>query len=152
MRPALRMDKGLTNMAQEIDQHLRAVRRTLRQPVEAEFSRGGLTGPQRSVMHAVVRLGGLSVKELSGQVGLAHSTVSGIVDRLERRGLVECQTDKEDRRVKLVSASKAVRDYVRDTLPSLVVHPLVEALKRAEPGERRVMLEGLRTLRRMLGS
>ena len=65
---------------------------------------------------------------------------------------MERQTDKEDRRVKLVSASKDVRDYVRDTLPSLVVHPLVEALKRAKPGERRVMLEGLRTSRRMLGS
>jgi len=152
MRPALRTDKGLTNMAQEIDQHLRAVRRTLRQPVEAEFSRGGLTGPQHSVMHAVVRLGGLSVKELSRQVGLAHSTVSGIVDRLERRGLVERQTDKEDRRVNLIAASKVVRDYVRDILPSLVAHPLVEALRRAKPAERRVILEGLRTLRRMLGS
>jgi DNA-binding MarR family transcriptional regulator len=74
------------------------------------------------------------------------------VDRLEKQGLVERQTDKEDRRVKLIAASKVVRDYVRDTVPTLVVHPLVEALKRAKPGERRVMLEGLRTLRRMLGS
>jgi DNA-binding MarR family transcriptional regulator len=140
----------MINMAQEIDQHLRAVRRTLRQPVEAEFSRGGLTGPQRSVMHAVVRLGRVSVKELSRQVGLAHSTVSGIVDRLEKRGLVERQTDKEDHRVNLIVPSKVVRDYMRGTLPSLVVHPLVEALKRAKAGERRVMLEGLRTLRRVL--
>ena len=31
---------------------------------------------------------GLSVKELSRRMGLSHSTVSGIVDRLERRGLV----------------------------------------------------------------
>jgi DNA-binding MarR family transcriptional regulator len=138
------------NMAQEMDQHLRAVRRTLRQPVEAEFSRGGLTGPQGSVMQAVVRLGRVSMKELSRQVGLAHSTVSGIVDRLEKRGLVERHTDKEDGRVNLIVPSKVVRDYVRGTLPSLVVHPLVEALKRAKPGERRVMLEGLRTLRRVL--
>jgi DNA-binding MarR family transcriptional regulator len=137
-------------MAQEIDQHLRAVRRTLRQPVEAEFSRGELTGPQRSVMHAVVRLGRVSVKELSRQVGLAHSTVSGIVDRLEKRGLVERHTDKEDGRVKLIAPSKVVRDYMRGTLPSLVVHPLVEALKGAKARERRVILEGLRTLRRVL--
>jgi DNA-binding MarR family transcriptional regulator len=152
MRPALRTDKGLMNMAQEIDHHLRAVRRTLRPPVEAEFSRGGLTGPQRSVMNAVVRLGGVSVKELSRQVGLAHSTVSGIVDRLEKRGLVERHTDNEDHRVKLIAPSKLVRDYMRGTLPSLVVHPLVEALKRAKPGKRRVILQGLRTLRRLLGS
>ncbi|HEV8039387.1 MAG TPA: MarR family transcriptional regulator [Bryobacteraceae bacterium] len=137
-------------MAQEIDQHLHAVRRTLQQPVEAEFARGGLTGPQRSVMQALVKVGGLSVKETSRQVGLAHSTVSGIVDRLERQGLVERQKDKEDHRVNLIVPSKAVRDYVRDTLPTLVVHPLAGALQRAKPAERRAILEGLRTLRRVL--
>jgi DNA-binding MarR family transcriptional regulator len=141
---------SLTIVAQEIDQHLRAIRRTLRQPAEAEFSKSGLTGPQRSVMQAVVLARGLSLKEASRQVGLAHSTVSGIVDRLERQGLVERHTDKKDHRVKLIVASKVVRDYVRDTLPTLVVHPLVEALKRAKPVERREILEGLRTLRRVL--
>jgi uncharacterized membrane protein len=138
---------SLATVAQEIDQHLRAIRRTLRQPVEAEFSKSGLTGPQRSVMQAVVLAGGLSLKEASRQVGLAHSTVSGIVDRLERQGLVERQTAH---RVKLIVASKVVRDYVRDTLPTLVVHPLVEALKRAKPAERRTVLEGLRILRGVL--
>jgi DNA-binding MarR family transcriptional regulator len=140
------------NMAQEIDQHLRAVRRTLQRPVEAEFSRGGLTGPQRSVMEAVVRAGGLSVKETSRQVGLAHSTVSSIVDRLEKHGLVERQTDRKDQRVTLIVASKVVRDYVRDTLPTLVYPPLVEALRNAKPAERGVILEGLRVLRRVLNS
>jgi DNA-binding MarR family transcriptional regulator len=141
---------SLATVAQEIDQHLRAIRRTLRQPVEAEFSKSGLTGPQRSVMQAVVLAGGLSLKEASRQVGLAHSTVSGIVDRLERQGLVERQTAKKDHRVKLIVASKVVRDYVRDTLPTLVVHPLLEALKRAKPAERRAVVEGLRILRHAL--
>jgi len=139
-------------MAQEIDQHLRAVRRTLQQPVKAEFARAGLTGPQRSVMQAVVKMGGLSVKEASRQVGLAHSTLSGIVDRLERQGLVERQKDKKDHRVNLIVPSKVVRDYVRDTLPTLVVHPLAGALQRAKPAQRRAILEGLRTLRRVLES
>jgi DNA-binding MarR family transcriptional regulator len=150
MRTSVKPNKILINMAQEIHQHLRAVRRALQQPVEAEFARGGLTGPQRSVIEAVVKMGGLSVKETSRQVGLAHSTVSGIVDRLERQGLVERQEDKKDHRVNLIVPSKAVRDYVRDTLPTLVVHPLAGALQRAKPAERRAILEGLRTLRRVL--
>lgn len=137
-------------MAQEMDQHLRAIRRTLQQRVEAEFSRGGLTGPQRSVIEAVVRTGGLSLKEASREVGLAHSTVSGIVDRLKRQGLVERQKDKKDHRVNLIVPSKVVRDYVRDKLPTLVVHPLAEALGRAKPAERSAILEGLRLLRRIL--
>ena len=146
----MKANKTLINMAQEIDQHLRAVRRTLQQPVEAEFARGGLTGPQRSVIEAVVKMGGLSVKEASRQVGLAHSTVSGIVDRLERQGLVERQKDRKDHRINLIVPSKVVRDYMRDTLPTLVVYPLVEALLHAKPAERRAILEGLRTLRRVL--
>ena len=146
----MKPNKALINMAQEIDQHLRAIRRTLQQPIEAEFSRSGLTGPQRSVMDAVVRLGALSLKEASRQVGLAHSTVSGIVDRLERQGLVERQTNKKDHRITLIVPSKVVRDYVRDTLPTLVTNPLVEALQRAKPAERRAILEGLRVLRRVL--
>ena len=89
----------LSQIAQEIDQHLRAIQRTLRQPVESDFSRSGLTGPQRSVPQAVVRSGGLSLKDASRQVGLAHSTVSGIVDQLEKQGLVERHADQEDRRV-----------------------------------------------------
>jgi DNA-binding MarR family transcriptional regulator len=141
MPEALRTNKELLAMAQQIDRDLGAIRRTLRQPAEAAFSKSGLTGPQRSVMQAVVLAGGLSLKEASRQMGLAHSTVSGIVDRLERHGVVGRQTDKKDHRVKLIVASKA---------PTLVVHPLVEALKRAKPAERKAVLEGLRILRRVL--
>jgi DNA-binding MarR family transcriptional regulator len=136
-------------LAQEIDQHLRAVRQELRQPVEAEFAKGGLTGPQRSVMHALVHSDGLSLKELSRQVGLVHSTVSGIVDRLEKQGLVERRTDSRDRRITMIEASPRVRNYVRNILPALEIHPLEEALGRAKPSERAAILEGLRTLRRL---
>jgi len=145
MRP-----QTLTSLAQEIDQHLSAIRRVLRQPVETEFAHGGLTGPQRSVMQVVVRSGGLSLKECSREVGLSHSTVSGIVDRLVKQGLLERQADKEDRRVSRIVPSKVVRDYVPDTLPALTVHPLAGALRRAKPAERRIIAEGLRLLRRIV--
>jgi DNA-binding MarR family transcriptional regulator len=142
--------KRLARMAEEIDLHLRTVRQVLRQPVEAEFARGELTGPQRSVMHVVVQSDGISLKDLSRQVGLAHSTVSGIVDRLEKQGLVERKPDAGDGRISLITASKAVRDYLRDTLPGLTIHPLVKALRRAKPAERDQILNGLRTLHRIV--
>jgi MarR family transcriptional regulator, organic hydroperoxide resistance regulator len=141
--------KTIALLAQEIDQHLRAVRQALRRPVEAEFAKGGLTGPQRTVMHALVHSGGLSLKELSRQVGLAHSTVSGIVDRLEKQGLVERRTDSRDRRATMIQASPRVRNYVRNILPGLEIHPIEEALGRAKPSERIAILEGLRILRRL---
>lgn len=142
--------KRLARMAEEIDLHLKAVRQILRRPEEAEFARGDLTGPQRSVMHVVVQSDGVSLKDLSRQVGLAHSTVSGIVDRLNKQGLVERKTDAGDGRISRIAASKAVRDYLRDRLPGLTIHPLVEALRRAKPAERDQILNGLRTLHRIV--
>jgi DNA-binding MarR family transcriptional regulator len=142
----------LARMTQEMDEHLRRVRRALRQPLETEFARGGLTGPQRSVMQAVVHANGMSLKDLSRSVGLAHSTVSGIVDRLVKKGLLARQSDQEDRRLSLIVPSRQVREYVRNKLPALTIHPLQEALRRTRPAERAAILDGLRILRRAVES
>lgn len=138
----------LARMAQEINEHLRRMRQVLRQPLEMEIARGGLTGPQRIVMQALVQSNATSLKDLSRSVGLAHSTVSGIVDRLAKKGLVVRQSDKKDRRLSLIVPSKQVRDYVRKKLPALTIHPLLEALQRTKPAERAAILDGLRILRR----
>lgn len=142
--------KQLVRAAQEIEQHLRAVRQVLRRPAETEFARGGLTGPQRSVMQALMQADGLSLKQVCRRVGLAHSTVSGIVDRLEKRGLVKRQPDATDGRLSRIAVSKEVRRFMRRTLPALVIHPVVEALRGAKPAERKAILKGLRTLRRLV--
>jgi DNA-binding MarR family transcriptional regulator len=143
---------GLTEVAEEIDRDLRAIRRTLQRPLAAEIARGELTAPQRGIMQILVRSDGLSLKELSRQAGLAHSTVSGIVDRLEKRGMVAREPDAGDGRRSRIAVSAAVREFVRDKLPEIAVQPLVEALERASPGQRRKIVEGLRTLRRLLGA
>jgi len=135
----------LTRMAQEIEDHLRAVRQILRQPVEAEFARGNLTAPQRSVMQALFHGGGLSCR-----VGLAHSTVSGIVDRLEKRGLARRRPNPTDGRASTIVVSRQVEDYMRNSLPAIALHPVTAALRRAKPAERAAILEGLRTLRRVV--
>ena len=140
----------LTRMAREIESHLSAVRQILRQPVEAEFARGQLTGPQRSVMEVLYHSGGVSLKELSQRVGLAHSTVSGIVDRLEQRGMAERQPNPADGRASVIAVSRMVRDFMRDTYPAMVADPVTAALRRAKPAERTAILEGLRTLRRVV--
>lgn len=140
----------LTRLAREIEGHLSAVRAVLRKPVEAEFARGNLTAPQRSVMQALFHADGMTLKDLSRRVGLAHSTVSGIVDRLEQRGLAERRPNQTDRRASAIVVSQAVRDYMRDTFPAIARDPVTAALRRAKPAERAAILEGLRVLRRVI--
>lgn len=139
-------------IAQEIDQHLQAVRQILKQPLESEFASGELTGPQRSVMQALVQADGLSLKQLSKVVGLAHSTVSGIVDRLERRGLVRRMVGEPDRRVTRIVVTDHILDLVRKHSPGLNISPLVSALNRATPAEQAAIVDGLRKLRRLLAT
>jgi DNA-binding MarR family transcriptional regulator len=140
----------LTGMAEAIDRELRAIRERIRRPLEAAIAGVNLTGPQQSVMRALVQSDGLSLKELSAHLGLAHSTVSGIVDRLQERGLVERRTGETDRRVTLIVVTQPVRDFVRDTMTGLTIHPLVEALTLADAAQRRAIVAGLKTLREVL--
>ncbi len=101
-------------------------------------------------MRALVQHDGMSLRDLSKELGLAHSTVSGIVDRLEKQGLVARRADESDLRVSKIVVSTQVRDFLRDRWPSLEMHPLAEALRGASPAEREEVAQGLRTLRRLL--
>jgi len=136
----------------EMERDLSAIRRMMRKPLEAEVTRGNLTVPQKSVMAVVVRHEGISLKDLSAAMSLAHSTVSGIVDRLERQGLVERRTDANDGRVSLIHATAAVREFVREKIPELSRGPLSAALDRATAAERAQIGAALRRLRELLES
>jgi DNA-binding MarR family transcriptional regulator len=143
-------DESLLKLAQEVDQHLSAIRQRLREPLETEFASGGLTGPQRMVMQALVQSEGLSLKQLSARVSLAHSTVSGIVDRLETRGMVIRRKDESDGRATVIAPSGAVRDFLSKRMPELAISPLTEALGTASDSEKATVLRGLKKLRTLV--
>jgi DNA-binding MarR family transcriptional regulator len=140
----------LHKLAQEVDQHLGIIRQRLREPLETEFARGGLTGPQRMVMQVLVQSEGLSLKELSARLSLAHSTVSGIVDRLQARGMVVRRRDEADGRATVIAPSSQVRDFLTNRMPELAISPLTEALRGASDSEQATVLRGLRKLRALI--
>jgi DNA-binding MarR family transcriptional regulator len=140
----------LRALAQHTELQLNVIQRSMRQRLQAEFARGNLTGPQRLVMSVLVRSKGLSLKELSKAVSLAHSTVSGIVDRLVKQGLIERQTHPSDRRITLLTASDVVQKFIKTRMPELALHPLLEALRLGSPAELQSITKGLDTLARLL--
>ena len=142
--------EALHKLAHEVDQHLSVIRQRLREPLETEFARGGLTGPQRMVMQALVQSEGLSLKQLSAQVSLAHSTVSGIVDRLQARGMVVRSRDEADGRATVIAPSAPVRDFLANRMPELAISPLTKALRGASDSEQATVLRGLRKLRALI--
>jgi DNA-binding MarR family transcriptional regulator len=143
-------EEALRALAQDLEARLHGIRRKMRQRLEAEYARGDMTGPQRLVMQALVGSEGMSLKELSAKVSLAHSTASGIVDRLEKRGFVNRQVLESDHRVTQITVSKAVREFLEKQAPELTLRPLLNALRRASETERTAVREGIETLERLL--
>ncbi len=142
---------GVAELAERIERDIREIRSKLRLPLETEFARAQLTGPQRSVMQMVFRSGGMSLTQLSRAVGLSHSTVSGIVDRLVIRGMLARQVNRTDRRFSRIVVTEAVADFMEKKAPGMIARPMVQALMRATPSERRTVANGLETLRRIIG-
>jgi DNA-binding MarR family transcriptional regulator len=140
----------LSVQAQRIERDLSGIRRALRKPLEAEVARGELTVPQSAVMQIVVRHDGISLKDLAREVSLAHSTVSGIADRLEKRGMIERRPDPQDGRISRIYPTPPVMEWVRDRLPALASGPLTSALSRATEEERASIENALRRLRELL--
>jgi len=67
--------------------------------------RADLTGPQLTVVKLLEQVGDLSLSELSDKIRAQNSTVTGIIDRMEREGLVTRERSKEDRRVVHITLS-----------------------------------------------
>jgi DNA-binding MarR family transcriptional regulator len=59
----------------------------------------GLTGPQLTVLKLLETFQDLSLSSLSERIRAQNSTVTGIIDRMEREGLVCRERSKSDRRV-----------------------------------------------------
>ncbi len=142
--------RGIAAQAQRIDCDLAAIRQAMRRPADAQFAQAGLTVPQQALMRTLVTSSGLSLKELSQQLSLAHSTVSGIIDRLEARGLLLRQSDNDDGRITRIYPAPAVIEFMRNQFPALTQGPLQRALKRARAAERDVIEKTVRRLRELL--
>ena len=140
--------------AARVAAQLDAIRRLVRESVWAEARRYPvpLTPSQVHALQVLVdemrdRGSGLSLSELSRRMGLAHSTVSGIVTRLERRGLLGRSARPDDRRFVRIELAEPVK--ARD-LPASRLRPLAAALTEATEEERAAIVDGVATLHRLL--
>ncbi|WP_030808153.1 MarR family winged helix-turn-helix transcriptional regulator [Streptomyces sp. NRRL F-2799] len=103
-----------------------------------------LTGPQARLL-SLLALDPLPMRKLAQRLKCEPSNVTGIVDRLESRGLVERRPDSADRRVKLAAATDEGLRVARDLREGL--HFAREPLAGLSTAERSSLRD---LLRRML--
>ena len=127
---------------------------TINKKIHLDFARHlesfGLTVPQMFVLRILGTENDLSISELSKRVGLTNSTVSGIVDRLEKEGYVQRQRDEKDRRVVYVKLTEKSRK-LKQQIPVFKHDYFGSWIKELEHEKVEQIIESLSILARVLG-
>ncbi len=110
----------------------RAMTRTYR----SRLASHGLTHIQFFLLIALYEKEGMSVSELAAKVALDKSTMTGLIDRMEREGFVERHQNPNDRRAYCIYLTEKARDMRKDLISiyrevnSMYLHTLSEEEKR----------------------
>ncbi|MFH2055366.1 MAG: MarR family winged helix-turn-helix transcriptional regulator [bacterium] len=111
----------------------------------------GVTGPQLSLMRIVESNSGLTQSALASRLSLSSATVTGIVDRLERQGLVERSRNGVDRRQITVGISE-LGQKVLDTAPPLLQENFLSRFGQLPEAERAEILASLEAVSQMMNA
>lgn len=95
-------------------QVLEAVSHRLTVRLQAALVERGLDQAQIHVLSLIAADGPMSMSEVHRRFGHRASTVTAVVDRLERRGLVERRTNPADRRSVVVDLTGAGREVAAE--------------------------------------
>lgn len=109
----------------------------------------GITTLQMMVMRIIGKEKMLKITELSGKLNLSNSTVSGIVNKMEKLGMVERTRSEEDRRVVYVSISPSFSE-IHQSFHKRFEETIAQSISESTPEELNKILDGLEVLKKLL--
>jgi DNA-binding MarR family transcriptional regulator len=136
-------------MVAEIMDNIRRVFQVVNEQSKRVERETGLTGPQVWGIKVIAEHGNIRVSDLAKKMYLHPTTVVGILDRLEKRGLVSRSRSKEDRRVVDVSLTCEGRNLVADS-PEAASNKLTRGLEALSVDDLNVIHQGLHRLTNIL--
>lgn len=113
------------------------------------YGKINLTFPQALVLSFLDTEGTVPISALADLTGSANSTISGVVDRLERMGLVRRKRSETDRRVIYVETTEKYVE-IRNRNASSVTDYFGKILNNLSDEEKEQVLHGLQLLCRAL--
>lgn len=133
----------------QIVKTLKDVVHSLKKTLKDEYKDVNLTRPQGMLMGTLIHSGKMKISDLSEKMNLSNSTVSGILDRLEKQGFVERTRSEEDRRVVYINVTSEFKKIYEDKFKE--VEKNIE-FKMSEATEEEIdkIAEGLNILKRLL--
>ncbi|MBR2792145.1 MAG: MarR family transcriptional regulator [Erysipelotrichaceae bacterium] len=87
--------------------------------IDNHFKVHDLTFSQSQVLHLLEKNGGsMSQKQLQTEMNVSHPTMVGLVQRLESNSFVTTETDKRDRRNKIVMITEEALNFKNELIRS----------------------------------
>jgi len=128
---------------------LRRIIRAIDLQSKSLMQRSGLTGPQLLLLQAVARMGEETAGNLAKEISLSQGTVTSILDRLERRGLIRRVRGDSDKRKVFVSLS----DHGREVLalsPTLLQEHFIRSFQGLKEWEQSLVVSTLQRVAEMM--
>ena len=109
----------------------------------------GLTAPQLLVMQAIEKEGRPSTSTLARHIAVSQATMTRIVDRLERAGLVRREKSTTDKRVIHVDLTAAGRSKL-DAAPEPLQAEFLREFRKLEDWEQQMLKSSLLRIAKMM--
>lgn len=111
----------------------------------------GVTGPQMIVLKKLAEAAPLAVGELARCASLSHATVTDILARMEKRGLVLRMRSKADKRRVLVTITPDGEQLLANS-PPLLQDGFVAEFRKLPPWEQTAMLANVQRIAAMMNA
>ena len=111
----------------------------------------GLTAPQLTTLHAINRLQPVTAGAVADAIHLGRPTLTGILNRLESRGLVARSRSRQDRRVVKIRLTDEGQSILKNA-PSLLQDEFLDELAKLKKWERTQILATLQRIADMMNA
>jgi DNA-binding MarR family transcriptional regulator len=108
-----------------------------------------VSAPQVASLLALLDDGSMSPSQIAKKIMVESSTVTGIIDRLEQKGLVARTRISQDRRVITVELTEAGR-RLAENAPPPIQQKIVKGLRKVDESERAQIIQTLNRLTDMI--
>ncbi|MDW7660700.1 MAG: MarR family transcriptional regulator [Bacillota bacterium] len=134
----------------EVMKKLKSIKDSMHQMMQHQLKDLTLTGPQGMVVGLLTRHDSLRMSEIADKMGLSLSTVSEIIDRLEKMDAVKRMKSPEDGRVVLVELTEEFRKESAGKFKA-VESIWLKKIEMASEDELQKIIDGLEALDKLLG-
>lgn len=125
------------------------VARLMKRRFEEQASMHGITLPQWRTLAQITAHEGITQIALANALDIDPMTISGVLDRLDKRGLIERYPDPTDSRARLARPTAAGLEMF-NAARTLGLAMYESALEGVSPADRETVMNALATMRRNL--